>query len=97
VLGRDSKAARIGGKVLLVVGSAALVGGLIMAHHYKQGIGACSADGCQQENVRTPLGLGIATGGGVLAMVGACIWLSVPDANTSVGLGPSSVVLAGRF
>ena len=93
-----SGTSRIGGKILVIAGGTALLAGTIMAVHYTKGIGECDSSGhCTQEDGRTPLGLGVATAGAIMAMVGACLWLSVPATDASVGMGPSSLIVAGRF
>lgn len=43
------------------------------------------------------LGLGIACAGVPLAMVGTMLWFNVPQSGTQVRVGPSSLIIAGRF
>jgi len=83
---------------MVIVGAVAFVAGLTIALHYKTGIGACDASGvCKQQDGKMPAFLGVATAGAAMSMVGACLWMTIPSTNTNVGIGPSSLVLAGRF
>lgn len=75
--------------IVLGSGVAAIAAGTAIALAYQRDVA-----GSREDNLA---GLGVACGGVAVAMVGAMLWLNLPQTSTQVSVARSGLVLSGHF